>query len=478
MLNQRRNILKKGKNFLNQEERFYDLEPQKVKEIKTKYRKIITKIPVPESIPVMKRLREIEPNSLAETPPVLWDRAIGFNVYDEYGNMWLDFTASPILANCGHSNARVKEYIIEQVNNNLLHTFIWPNKKRLELIEKILEIVPKQFDKVYLLSTGSETIENFIKLARGFGKTVNEKKVGIVSFEGAFHGRTLGAQILGGIPSLKRWLEGLDATPLDFYQVPSPNNLYKNGKGFDGFIESLFNQGAAPDKLAGVIIESYESRDVIFPQKEFIQQLVNWCKNNNVLLGVDEVQASFGRTGKMFAFEHYDIVPDVICCGKGITSSLPLSAVISRSEIFDVFSRGEMASTHTGNAVCCAAAIASITEIQEKGLVENSRKLGYLLLEELNNIKKENPDIIGSVNGKGLIAGLQFVKDGGSGYNPILAHEVVKKAVEKGLLLYYPVGSGKSTIRITPPLVLTEEALREGIDVLRESINEAKEAFY
>ena len=469
--------MQNAKNFINQEERFYNLKPQKVKEIKTKYRKIITQIPVPESIPLMKRLREIEPNSLAETPPVLWHKAIGFNVYDEYGNMWLDFTASPILANCGHANPRVKEYIIEQVNNNLLNTFIWPNKKRLELIEKILEIVPKQFDKVYLLSTGSETIENFIKLARLYGKTFNEKKVGIVSFEGAFHGRTLGAQILGGIPSLKRWLEGLDEAALDFYHVPSPNNLYNNNKGFDGFIKSLYNQGASPDKLAGVIIESYESRDVIFPQKEFMRKLENWCKNNNVLLGVDEVQASFGRTGKMFAFEHYGIVPDIICCGKGITSSLPLSAVISRSEIFDIFSRGEMASTHTGNPVCCAAAIASIIEIQERGLVENSRKLGYLLLEELDSIKKEYPDIIGSINGKGLIAGLPFVKDGGSDYNPTLAHEVVKKAIEKGLLLYYPVGSGKSTIRITPPLVITEEALREGIYVLRESIKEAKEVF-
>jgi 4-aminobutyrate aminotransferase/diaminobutyrate-pyruvate transaminase/4-aminobutyrate aminotransferase/(S)-3-amino-2-methylpropionate transaminase len=192
-----------------------------------------------------------------------------------------------------------------------------------------------------------------------------------------------------------------------------------------------------------------------------------------VLLICDEIQAGFGRTGRLFGFEHYDIVPDMICCGKGISSSLPLSAVIGRPDVMDLYGPAEMTSTHTGNPVCAVAALASIRKIIEGGLVENARVVGQVLLEGLQEIAGRYPKIIGAVRGRGLVVGLHLVKGKNQEPDGDLAFAIVEKAFQKGLLLFAPVGFGGATLKVCPPLTITREAILDGLSALAESIEEA-----
>ena len=190
-------------------------------------------------------------------------------------------------------------------------------------------------------------------------------------------------------------------------------------------------------------------------------------------LTFDEVQAGFGRCGKQWGFEHYRIVPDLFCLGKGISSSLPISAVIGRDEVMNLYGPNEMTSTHSGNPVCCAAALANIEAILKEKLVANAAKVGKVMHDELNKIMKEFPDIIGACHGKGLVAGLHIVKPGGKEPDGDLAWEIVYKCFRKGLLMFAPVGFGSATVKIAPPLCITKEAVKEGCSVIREAIIES-----
>ena len=201
--------------------------------------------------------------------------------------------------------------------------------------------------------------------------------------------------------------------------------------------------------------------------------LARWCADNQALLICDEIQAGFGRTGRLFGFEHYDIVPDLICCGKGISSSLPLSAVIGRSDVMDLYGPAEMTSTHTGNPVCAVAALASIRKIVEGGLIENARAMGQVLLEGLQEIAGRYPKIIGAVKGRGLVAGMHLVTAGTTEPDGDLAFAIVEKTFQKGLLLFAPVGFGGGTVKVCPPLTITREAILDGLAALAESVEEA-----
>jgi 4-aminobutyrate aminotransferase/diaminobutyrate-pyruvate transaminase/4-aminobutyrate aminotransferase/(S)-3-amino-2-methylpropionate transaminase len=185
------------------------------------------------------------------------------------------------------------------------------------------------------------------------------------------------------------------------------------------------------------------------------------------------VQAGFGRTGKMFGFEHYGVVPDLFCCGKGITSSLPLSAVVGRPEFMDLYGPGEMTSTHTGNPICVMAALANLSLIVNERLVENARKMGELLHEELAKIRRRHPDVIGSQQGRGLVGGLHMVKPWSKEPDGDLAFRIVEKSVQKGLLFFSPVGFGGATVKISPPLVISAAAVKDGAQALSEAVAEA-----
>jgi len=453
--------------------RSYDLTPKAVPRVHTKFRRIVTKFPVPQSLAVLKKLQKYEPVSMSGQPPVIWDCAEGIQVYDKWGNMWLDWSSGVLVTNSGHGRAEVRKAIIAQAKHGLLHNYCFPSEPRALLAERLVTLAPKPLNKAFILTTGAETTENAIKLARTYGQKVGgRKKIGFVSFEHAFHGRTLGAQLAGGIPALKTWIGNLDPA---FYQVPFPDGFRCEDTSFALFEKTLARLKANPENICGVMLETYQGGGASFAPKAYIQALRAWCDKHKALLIFDEVQAGFGRTGTMFGFEHYGVIPDIFCCGKGISSSLPVSAVIGRSEIMDMYAPGEMTSTHTGNPVCAMAALANIALIIKERLVENARKMGALLHAELNKIKDRHPDVVGSVQGRGLVAGMHMVKPNLKAPDGDLAFRIVNKSVQKGLLFFSPVGFGSATVKISPPLIITKEAVLDGIQALSEAVAEAVE---
>src|SRR3989440_2916176 len=346
----------------------FDLTPQPVPFVETPSRRTRTPTPPPDSVATLEKLYRYEPISMRGQPPIVWERAEGVQVWDRHGNMWLDWSSGVLVTNAGHGIPAIREAIIDQVNSGLLHNYCFPSEERAALAEYLVKLAPPGLEKVFLLTTGSEATECAIKLARSNGLRVGgPKKIGIVGAERGFHGRTLGAQQAGGIPGQKGWIVNEDPA---IVQVPFPDGYWTEDTSFDVFLATLKKKGLRPENVAGVMFESYQGVGPDFAPVDYIRQLAAWCKANDALLIFDEVQAGFGRTGKFWAFEHYGITPDVICCGKGISSSLPLSAVIGRADIMDQFPPGSMTSTHTGNPVCCAAALANLKKIVDEKLTE------------------------------------------------------------------------------------------------------------
>lgn len=447
-----------------------ELTPRKVPTIETKYRRIATEIPVPESIPVLENLRRFEPISMGGQPPIVWDRAEGVQVYDRWGNRWLDWSSGVLVTNAGHGHPAIRQAVRDRVDHGLLHHYCFPSEPRAELVEQLAGVSPEGLGKVFLLTTGSEAVECAVKLARTWGQKIGgRKKIGIVSFHNAFHGRTLGSQMAGGIDSLKQWIVNFDK---DMVQVPFPDGFRCPDTTFDLFLKSLDELGVTPDRIAGVMTETYQGGNSSFAPPEYVQKLRAWCDEHGVLLIFDEVQAGFGRTGTYWGFEHYGVTPELIVCGKGISSGLPLSAVIGRNDIMDLYPPGSMTSTHTGNPICSAASSASLRVIEEEGLVERARRMGEILQPEVRRVGERFPEYVGAVHGKGLVASLHIVKPGGIEPNPALATEIVWRCVEKGLMMFAPVGYSGASVKISPPLVIEEDAIREGVSVLEEAIEE------
>lgn len=449
----------------------FDIQPKDVKPVETAFRRIATKIPAPETLEVLETLHRYEPVSMTGQPPIVWDRADGVQVYDRAGNVWLDWSSGVVVANAGHGAPEVREAIRRQADKGLLHNYCFPNAERAELVKYLVGIAPPSLEKAFLLTTGSEATECAVKLARTHGLTVGgREKIAIVSFGGAFHGRTLGAQMIGGLPALKQWIVNLDP---DMHQVPFPDGFRLRDTSFDLFLQTLADARVPAGRVAGVILETFQGGSACFAPTPYMQALSRWCTEHGALLICDEIQAGFGRTGRLFGFEHYGITPDLVCCGKGISSSLPLSAVLGRAEVMDLYGPAEMTSTHTGNPVCAVAALASIRRIVEGGLVANAAAMGQLLLGGLRDIAARFPRFIGAVRGRGLVAGVHIVRAGTAEPDGDLAFAIVEKAFQKGLLLFAPVGMGGGTVKVAPPLPITREAVLDGLAALGEAVEEA-----
>jgi 4-aminobutyrate aminotransferase-like enzyme len=400
-------------------------------------------------------------------PPIVWHRAEGFQVYDAWGNQWVDWSSGVLIANAGHGRRQIADAIAAQASAHLLTNYCFPSEIRARLVEKLVSILPEPLKKVFPLTTGSETVETAIKLCRTHGvKAGGRSKNVIVSFDAAFHGRTLGAQQAGGIPALKEWIVNLDA---GFVQVPFPDGYRTPDTSFDLFERSLRESSIEPQNVAGVILETYQGGSAAFAPPAYMRDLRSWCIGHKALLVCDEVQAGFGRTGTLWGFEHYGIVPDLALFGKGISSSLPLAAVAGRPDVMDLHPAGSMTSTHTGNPVCCAAALASIDLVLGENLAENSRRVGAVLHQKLRELAARTPQI-GRVDGKGLLAGLACVVPGTKEPDAALAWDIVQRAVEKGVLMFSPVGYGGATIKICPPLVITEAAILDSLSAFEEAV--------
>jgi 4-aminobutyrate aminotransferase-like enzyme len=449
----------------------YSLEPVKVPKVNTEFRTIKTKLPVPESLKIFKLLSDSEPVSMMGQPPVVWDKATGFQVYDKWGNKWIDWSSGVLITNAGHGRKRIIKGLRKVLDQKLLATYVFVHEKRAELTKMLQDISPDPSNyQVFILSTGSEAVENCIKLARTYAlKKHGPNKKYIVSFQNAFHGRTLGSQLAGGMAGLKTWIVDEGKT---FVQVPFPDGYKNEDTSFDLFLSSLESQGINPVDIAGVITETYQGVGPDFLPVEYAQKLEAFCREHDIVTIYDEVQSGFGRTGKMFCYEHYGIKPDLIACGKGISSSLPISAVIGRKDIMGLYAPGSMTSTHSASPLPVVSAIENLKIIKKEKLVKKSKELGRVLKPGLEKIQAKYPDVLGCVICKGLVAGIQVVKKGTKEPDPETAVKINEKCFHKGLLMFAPVGIAGECIKISPPLVITKKALIEGINTLEEACDE------
>ena len=449
----------------------YDLTPVDVPKVKTKFRSIRTPIPVPESLPIFERMARSEPRAMMGQPPVVWDKAIDFNVYDRWGNRWIDWSSGVLITNIGHGHPAVIDAIRRSLDKPLITTYVFAHEQRAELAEALRKLAPDpESYRVFLLTTGSEATENCIKLAKTEAlATFGPEKKYILSFGGAYHGRTMGAQLAGGIRQQKGWIVDGDTT---FIHVPFPDGFYTEDTSFDTVVRVLDELGVSGDQIAGMITESYQGVGPNFFPQKYIERLVQFCSDHHITTIFDEVQAGFGRTGKHFTFEHYGVTPDLIACGKGISSSLPLSAVIGKAEIMNRYAPGSMTSTHSGSPLSVAATLANLKEYIRGGYAEHAAAMGMILRKRLETATSRYPAVCGKPVSKGLVAGVRIVKSGTKTPDPETALRINVACFQKGVLMFAPVGIAGECVKIAPPLSITEEALHESLDVFQESLEE------
>jgi len=448
----------------------FPLIPEKVPHVQTKYRTIRTEIPVPASVPLLEKLRALEPRSMGGQPPVIWHHGEGSTVHDAYGNRWLDFSSGVLVTACGHGHPEIVRAIRDMAGQGLYHAYCFPTDVRLHLVEELTSWLPTPLKRVFLLTTGSEACECAIKLAMTRGLALGGKtKCVFVTFDHAFHGRTMGSQLAGGAPALKSWLGDADRR---FVQVPYPDGFRQKDVRFTAFEAALAAKGVDPDDVCGVMSETYQGCNACLMPADYAQALRRWCDRHQAVLVFDEIQAGFGRTGKPFGFMHGGIVPDLVACGKGISGGMPLAAVLGTEELMNMYGPGEMTSTHSANPICAAAALANLRVIRREKLVENAARLAPVLAEGAERIAKAARGKVGKVDATGLVAALQFTRPGTTEPQPEDAWELVRRAIQRGVMLFAPVGVGGGAVKINPPLVITEEPLREGLGVLEEIARE------
>lgn len=444
--------------------------------VKSRWRRIVTPIPAPASIPIIERLRAAEPQSMAGLPPILWDQAEGYLVRDRFGNQWIDLTSGIVLANAGHAHPRILEAIHAATEQRLLATYAFPSEPRLNLLEKVIALSPIPNSKAIVYSSGTEATECALMLMRRFGQRMQPKKVGIVSFAGHYHGRTLASHLASGTPQPADWIE---REVVQHFQIPAPGSLAcpwgKNHDGpcgadcFRAGIQSLAERGIGPDRIAGLILEPVPGTTTVPIPRDFATSAAEWGKDHNVLLAFDEIQCGCGRTGRFFGGEHLGVTPDLIVLGKGLSSSLPVSAVIGQSDLLDLPLPGEMSSTHGGNPVCAAAALANLQVLEGEELIEAAAGTGAAILDRLSALKRDHSRTIRAVQGVGLFISVHFHKPGTLEPDVALADAVAQAAVRRGVLMFT---TGRGYLKITPPLSIDVEAALEAVEVIRECVTE------
>jgi 4-aminobutyrate aminotransferase len=428
----------------------------------------------------MTNLKEYMPY-LSKAVPHLVDsifvRGEGAYIWDQNDRRYLDFTSGIGVTNTGHCHPKVVSAIHEQADL-LLHThqntaFHAP---MLHLIKALYDIVPPELDRFYFANSGAEAVESAIKLARQATKRPN-----IIAFQRGFHGRTIGTMSLTASKIIYRagyqpLMPGVFFAPYAYcYRCPKAEaNPEKFGfdKDCNWTLEELnfiLNSQTSPEETAGVLVEPVLGEGgYIIPPQRFLQGLRKLCDEHGILLILDEIQSGFGRTGRFFAFEYFGIIPDILIMAKGLASGLPLSCIASRRDIMDSSSPGSHGGTYGGNALACAAAVASIKVYQEENLVENAAKLGEILLNQLKALKEKDQSI-GDVRGLGLMAGVEFVVPGGKIPDKAKANAVKKTCVEDGLLIL-TCGTYDNIIRWIPPLIIDENQLKEALNIFEGAL--------
>ena len=412
--------------------------------VKTKYRHIKPDFKLRET-PLFKRLDSLEPASTKNTLPLTWAKAKDFSVWDDKGNKWIDMTSGIFVANAGHANPKIKQAIKRQLDSDLLFAYNYPTEIKKKFIEKLLALSPKHFNATTLLNSGSEAMDTAYKLIKLYGRKTGKKY--IVSFTGNYHGRGLSNDFISGGPENASWSRANDhgVVFLDFpYDKKTKFDAKKLPRG---------------KNIAGFVIETFQGWGCWMYPKQFIRDLCAFAKKNKVLICFDEMQAGFYRMGPLYGYMTYgDFKPDILGLGKGISSSLPLSAVLSRKELFDIDTNADLHGTHSGNAVCVAAGLANLEFLSSREEISRRKKTSAIFEKELRALGKSS--LIRQVNVSGLIAGIIFE-------NKEDSMAIVRECVKRGVLIML---IPRNSIKLAPPMTITPPALREALEVLREAI--------
>src|SRR4051812_34918065 len=413
---------------------------------------IRTALPGPRAQALLDRDAKYTSPSYTRVYPLVCERGSGAVIEDVDGNLFLDFTAGIAVTATGHCHPHVVAAISDQANK-LLHMsgtdFYY--QPQIDLAEKLGEAGPwPGHRRVFFTNSGAEALEAALKLARW-----HTKRSRALAFFGAFHGRTYGAMSLSGSKLVHR--KGFAPLVPDIHHVPYPKGC---GPCPDAascacvrhIEETVLRRTAPPEEVAAIFVEPIQGEGGYFvPPRGFLPALRELCDRHGILLVVDEVQSGMGRTGKLFAVEHWGVQPDIICLAKGIASGMPLGAIIARDEVMD-WPPGSHASTFGGNPVSCRAALATL-DLLEGGYMANATQRGQQLKQGLHQLQRQFPEIVGDVRGLGLMVAMDLIKSRDPLVpDPTLRDEVVQTAFHKGLLL---LGCGESAVRFCPPLCIT-----------------------
>ena len=366
--------------------------------------------------------------------PVTIEKGLGSHVWDTDNKEYIDCMGGYGVALVGHRNERVVNAIKTQLDKIItVHSSLY-SKTREEFLENLMKIAPKGLSQVHLNNSGAESIEAAIKFARKF-----TGKKGMIAMNGSYHGKSLGASSLTFNPKYRKSFQPLvDKVSFSPY----------------GDIDGL--QNTIDDDTAFIILEPIQGESGIHvPPNGFLQKVRKICDENEILLIFDEIQSGLGRTGRMWASEHWETSPDILCLAKGIAGGVPMGATLVKPDILSVMNKGEHSSTFGGNPLSCSAGTATIQALTQDGLINNAEKMGQKFRQGLDTLKS-NHSIIREIRGKGLMIGIELkfeVKD------------ILLEGIKKGVLLLY---SGRNILRLLPPLVITDDDVIKSLEILDE----------
>jgi len=399
------------------------------------------------------------------------DRAEGSYIYTDDGKKLLDFTSGIGVTNTGHCHPKVVEAIREQAGLFLhAQANIVIHKPMLQLIEELRTIVPPSIDSFYFANSGAEALENAVKIAKAATGRQN-----VIVFNGSFHGRTHATMAL--TTSKTGYRTGFGPLPSGIFVTPFPY-AFKLGMSEEKAsayaleqLEYLLASQTAPKDTAAILIESVMGEGgYIVPPASFMKGLREICDKHGIMLIFDEVQSGFGRTGKWFAFEHFGVIPDIITAAKGLASGMPLSGVFSRTEIMKKLDVGSIGGTYGGNAIACAAGVATIKAMRDEKMLENASERGTQLVTGLRKLQEEYPQI-GDVRGLGLMVGTEFLVDGNQAKAKPMVKEIIQSAEKQNLLLL-SCGTYDNTLRWIPPLNVTSDQINDGLKIFAQALKE------
>jgi len=429
-----------------------------------------TNLPGPKAQAIIKRDHEVVSPSYPRGYPFVMDHGRGTQVWDVDGNRFLDFAAGIAVVSTGHSHPQVVRAIQEQAEKFIHISSDFYHPLWVELAEKLNEIAPISEDAIsFMTNSGTESVEAAIKLARHY--TGRSQFVG---FLGGFHGRTMGAvTFTASKPIYHRGFYPLmnGVTHIPYPDPYRPILQRRDGEDYGETIvryleEQILGHILPAEEIAGILVEPIQGEGgYIVPTPGFFPALRKLCDRYGILLIADEVQSGMGRTGKWWAIQHFGIEPDIVCVAKGIASGVPLGVMMAREEVMD-WPRSAHGNTFGGNPLACAAALATINLI-ENGFMQNAEELGGYTMQVLDQISSRHPSI-GEVRGRGLMIGVEFVKDRQTREpDEKLRDRIVDLAFQHGLLL---LGCGKNTIRITPPLNVSRSEVNEAMEIFEECL--------